>query len=729
MLGTTVSHYEIREKLGAGGMGVVYKAWDTQLDRWVALKFLPQHLEADPMAGERFIREARAASALEHPHICTVHEIGRTDEGQQFICMAYYAGPNLSQVIRSGDLPLNRVLEVSRQLCSALGSAHNEGIIHRDLKPSNIMTTAQGDVAIVDFGLAKLAGEVPITRSGAVMGTTAYMSPEQLRGKKLDHRTDLWALGVILYELLTGSHPFAGDYEQAFKRSILEDAPNPPSTIREGISSNLDEVTARLLSKDPSDRYSSAGEVRQLLHSTSGGSFDSQMQTERVTPESAPGSTFRPRSRWWSFLLASVALVVTLTVWSTRNVPTTGPTPDLATTPVTETEAYDSFVRAQNRLDQLQDPTRIESALALLRESLRLNPDFAPAHAALGQVLVQAAGSTGNITLLEEAEGAVRRALELEPRLPAAQIALAQVNRETNRNAEAIATLQRLVSAEPDLDLAYMELAICYERAGELSKAETNYRQAVKRRPNHWMHWNNLGAHLMMLGEMDQARDALQKAIDYSPVEINWARENLGSLEITVGNFAQALEVYDQFPRPIGDAWTASNIGTAHYGLNQLEEAEIYFRMSVRLLPKDPGLRGNLADLLLRLGRREDAQSEYLLARDLVLERLVLDPQNENLRIDSALYLAKSGDCPRALIQGQELEKSVGSTPASAHNIAKVYAFCGDEVSALRVIQLAIELGRPIESIAVDEEFESLTNDPEFRLLVEADGPDRTQMF
>lgn len=215
MIDKIVSHYKITEKLGGGGMGVVYKARDLKLDRFVALKFLPPHLSSDENAKKRFIQEAKAASALDHPNICTIYEIDETSDSQMFIAMACYDGETLKKKIERGPLDLPAAVEYAIQTAQALVKAHSSGIIHRDIKPANIMVTGEGTVKVVDFGLAKLGSDVKMTGSGVTLGTAAYMSPEQLRGEVADHRADIWALGVVLYEMLCGRTPFAGDYPQA----------------------------------------------------------------------------------------------------------------------------------------------------------------------------------------------------------------------------------------------------------------------------------------------------------------------------------------------------------------------------------------------------------------------------------------------------------------------------------------------------------------------------------
>ncbi len=240
MIGKTISHYKVTGKLGEGGMGVVYKAEDTKLQRPVALKFLPSNLLGDEEAKARFLREARAAAALQHPNICTIHEIDEAD-GHTFIVMAYLEGEELRKHIEKGPLSLDRLLDIAIQVARGLQEAHSKGVVHRDIKPANIMDTTTGQAVLMDFGLAQIASAaLKLTREGTTVGTSAYMSPEQTTGEKTDHRTDIWALGVVLYEMATGQAPFQGYYEQAILYSILHEAPEPITALRTGIPPELE---------------------------------------------------------------------------------------------------------------------------------------------------------------------------------------------------------------------------------------------------------------------------------------------------------------------------------------------------------------------------------------------------------------------------------------------------------------------------------------------------------
>ena len=258
MIGKTVSHYAILEPLGGGGMGRVYRAEDTRLKRLVALKFLAPALTQDGEAKQRFIQEARAASSLDHPHVCTIHEIDETDDGQVFICMAHYNGQTLKARIAQGPLPIAESVSIATQVAEGLAQAHEHGIVHRDIKPANVMVMPDGNVKILDFGLAILAGQTRLTRENLVVGTVAYMSPEQARGESVDARTDLWSLGVIIFEMLTGRLPFPGEHEQVLLHAIMKDNPIPLQSTRADVPPSLVTIVQRCLSKQPGERYQSA---------------------------------------------------------------------------------------------------------------------------------------------------------------------------------------------------------------------------------------------------------------------------------------------------------------------------------------------------------------------------------------------------------------------------------------------------------------------------------------
>ncbi|HKH48059.1 MAG TPA: serine/threonine-protein kinase, partial [Thermoanaerobaculia bacterium] len=267
LAGQQMGPYRLLREIGGGGMGTVYEAEDARLGRRVAIKLLPPEYSRDRKAKERFLREARAAAAVDHPNLCTVHDVGESD-GRLYIVLSFYEGETLRERIRRGPLPIAEAREIAIQVARGLARAHEAGIVHRDIKPANVILTRRGEAKILDFGIARLGGDdASLTRTGASWGTPAYMSPEQARGERVDSRTDVWSLGVMLYEMLAGRRPFGGESMEAVIAAILTQKPEPLERVRPEVPKELARVVDRALAKDPAERYANAAEMLADLES------------------------------------------------------------------------------------------------------------------------------------------------------------------------------------------------------------------------------------------------------------------------------------------------------------------------------------------------------------------------------------------------------------------------------------------------------------------------------
>ena len=479
LIGTTLGHYEIVGRLGQGGMGIVYRATDLRLRRTVALKLLRPRAADDLRAKDRLLVEARAAAALDHSNICTIYEVGETAERSAFIAMAFYPGETLEQILRRGPLPLATSLDYTTQIARGLGAAHDLGIIHRDVKPANVIVTSDGVVKLLDFGIARIP-DVEISREGVTPGTIAYMSPEQVASRPLDQRTDLWSLGVVLYEMCTGERPFRGDSAGAVLYAILDQSPTPASTIRGEVPTDIDSIIARLLAKAPERRY---GNAEELISDLSGVSEKRQPEARDTRPganvitrasepdqddatatlEPSSGPRRRPvrRAAWFGALALSAAASWPVVVKLTQSDKARPAATALSTaTPANRAQdlalsarrlaAKDLHEQGMQEVLFRTDSGRRRSS-DFFRQAITADSTYAPAHASLA--LMRIAPGEHHRATVEEAEQSARTAIRLDSLHPLGHAALGRVLMFNYRFAEAETHLKRAVGIDPKTPL------------------------------------------------------------------------------------------------------------------------------------------------------------------------------------------------------------------------------------------------------------------------------------
>ncbi len=613
-------------------MGVVYKARDTELSRFVALKALPpDHLDR-PNRRLRFLQEARSASALSHPHIVTVHDILEA-EGTDWIVMEYVDGRTLAELLPEGGLPLAQALRWAADVADALAAAHRAGIVHRDVKPGNLMVDGEGRIRVLDFGLAKLlltdatptqvTLAAPKTRLGAVLGTLDYMSPEQALGKPADERSDIFSLGAVLYEMVTGRRPFARSSDASMLHAVAFEQAEPPESVRPDTPSEVSDLLATALAKDPAERFASMAEMAAALRAAQAAPEGRGRRRPRRR-RAVGGASGRRRWPLWSAAGAALAAGAAILVFlafgrpappaGDRGAPADAPAADaeLPTTP------FGLYERGQGLLSHYWRSGYVDRAIELLQRAVEMDPGYAPAYAALADGYLRKYVTERDKVWLERALGQAEHALSLDPSLTAAHLRLGQVLLTRGERERAAAEFREVEKRDPANAAAYRGLGDVAAAGGDPHTAEELYTQAIAKAPDDPELYSVLGTFLFGAGRYAAAAEAFGKATAVAPDYVFAYRNRAGALHM-LGRYSDAAAELQRALVIRPDAATYSNLGTLYFFQALYPQALKAYQQAVKLGANDYRIWSNLGDAYRwTSGHEEDARRAYQRALQLL---------------------------------------------------------------------------------------------------------------
>lgn len=731
----SAERFEIEEQIGGGGMGVVYRAVDRRLQRTVALKFLPPEWGRDPKAKERFLVEARAAAALDHPNICPVYEISETAEGRLFLVMPLYEGGSLAERLSAGQFGVRDALRIVVEAARGLGHAHRAGIVHRDIKPANLMLTSEGTVKILDFGLAKFAGGQALTATGTLMGTPAYMSPEQARGVELDGRTDIWSLGAVLYEMLESRRLFGGANHSVLhaildrKTEILFGAHTPVEVRR---------VLARMLERDRDARYASCEELLRDLEAIPAAAATAEPLPETAVTAYLPSQVEpspEPPARtpaWWRRpvvgLAAAVAIAVVAAIaWlGARGEPSaTAPAGDSVSQTIPAGATPVSLTRSgRDRLKHHYAEAQLQAAISDFDNALALDPEHAPAYAGLAEAYQRLHDFNPDDVLLARARANAERAVELDGYLASARVSLGLVLIATGELAAAEEQLRRALDLDPLSARAHRELGLALWRGNKPIEARAAFETAVERDPDDWWAWTQLGALAFSQGSYSEAETAFGRTTEITP-QNPLAFRNLAAAMQMQERYDEAAAALQASLEIQPSASIYSNLGTLLFVQGKYAAAVDAFERAVDLAPNDFLYWGNLGDAYRWApGRRPEAQRAFERAAAMAVELLETDPTDHTTRGRLALFQAKAGARDEALAT---LEAVLSAGPLDANGWYRAlltYELAGERERALEALREVLSAGYPLSEIEKEPELIELRRDRRYHEAADATGRD-----
>jgi eukaryotic-like serine/threonine-protein kinase len=731
LTGRSLNQYQLVGKLGAGGMGEVYRAVDRVLGRDAAIKVLAANKLQDVEARQRFLREARAASALNHPSVVTVYEIGST-EGIDFIAMEFVSGETLDSLLRQRRLSIAEAASYALQTADALTKAHAAGVVHRDIKPSNLAITQDGLVKVLDFGLARLnEGTKPLadgndatntalfaTRVGLVMGTLAYMSPEQARGEEAGVTSDIFSLGIVLFEMVSGQRPFSGGSDMAMLHNLHFSPPKDLRQLSPDVPERLARVVRRMLEKEPAARYPTMAEVRQELRP-----FASSDSSHAIAA-STPRRRAMPTRKILMGVAAAAALAVAvvggplaLSRINTLRVDSAS-APAAASTTIDPTATpRDLYVKARALLDRFDHEANPGLAIPLLERAVEKDANFAIGYATLTEAYYfrnQVAPDPQWINLMSQS---AERAVTLNPDLAAAHIAQGlALSFQKGKAAEAEAAFRHAIDMDPRSAAPYRWMAVSPNATRE--QVAANLQQGLALDPNNWVLLQEMGLLHYRAADYAQAAAMWEKARAASPDNVRVlanlaaAYHMLDRYDDAASTLQRAIEI-DPTPRLF------TNLGTLRFFRGRYDEAIPPLEKAVELAPNRYLYWANLADAYRwSPGHKVKAGEAYAHAIKMVRDELAKKPDDPDLLSRLALYLAKSDDKAAAFDVLDRFERVAPTQAVMLFRIAVAYEVCGLRDKAVTALEKAMKAGYSEKEVRGDPELLALRNDIRFHKIV-----------
>jgi serine/threonine protein kinase/Tfp pilus assembly protein PilF len=733
MIGTNLSHYRITATLGIGGMGEVYRAEDTKLGRQVALKILPAAMAANRERLERFQREAKVVASLNHPNIVTIYSVEEAD-GVHFLTMELVEGQDLEILLPADGFPISRIFDIAVPLADALATAHERGIVHRDLKPANIMLNDDGRLKVLDFGLAKLGlkSSVPLsdqdetalaptsatlTGDGTILGTTAYMPPEQLEGRPVDHRADIFSFGVVLYELATGRRPFQGGSSIALASSILRDTPPPITDIKRELPRHLGRIIETCLEKDPERRYQSAKELRNALESfkreTESG-LSSSIQSEPSAPVTSR------QSKTTAVIAAAIVVALVALFFLLRSQGFLGEGGARPSQPHVGAEAQVLLEQSRRYSQDGATLAKLKLAEQTLRRALEIEPENALLQAELAHLLAGMQEEYPQQERREEALELAERALRANPAAAEAWLARGELSMLEGDGVAAAEAAQKAITIDPSVVRGHVLYGQALLEQGLREEGLHQLREAAKMDGGAITARYALGTALLRLGELDEAALEFKRVLDYAPGNVSTIN-NLANVYLYSGRYLEAVPLYHRALDLQPDEVAATNLGTAYYYLDQMEESLAAYLKADELEPGYPTVQNNIGDVYAKLGDPDSARTWFLRAIESCDRRLAAGGDQLEFQGMKALLLAKVGRFDEA-IEGinEVLQQSVSAPdePELLYSAAQIYALAGDREHLLEYAERAMKAGYPREELRRAPEFAAFQDDPEFSKLL-----------